>query len=146
MNAAKIAHAASDVKLRFPLVVEINPVWIHKWSVAWLAHGSRTAGSIISFFCLLQIVNRKSQILNQQAGSSVCNGSGTIPAQTTIWYAVLVNQVDCDRIPKIPTGFHHSAQRWTTESAYAGWTNQIQHNPERVVSVGGRVMQPRCGR
>jgi len=26
-------------------------------------------------------------------GSRVCNGSGTIPAQTTIWYAVLINQV-----------------------------------------------------
>jgi hypothetical protein len=26
-------------------------------------------------------------------GSSVCNRSGTIPAQTTIWYAVLINQV-----------------------------------------------------
>jgi hypothetical protein len=39
-----------------------------------------------------QIGNRKSQIVNQRAGSSVCNGSGTIPAQTTIWYAVLMTQ------------------------------------------------------
>ena len=26
-------------------------------------------------------------------GSSVCNGSGTITALTTIWYAVLINQI-----------------------------------------------------
>ena len=35
---------------------------------------------------------RQSAIENQQAGSSVGNGSGTMPAQTTIWYAVLINQ------------------------------------------------------
>jgi hypothetical protein len=123
VNAAKIAHAASDVKLRFPLVVEINPVWIHKWSVAWPAHGSRTAGIIISFFCLLQIGNsalararenfrcRKSRIVNQRAGSSVCNGFGTIPAQTTIWYAVLINQVGREKAQRVQknfsTGFYH---------------------------------------
>jgi hypothetical protein len=30
-------------------------------------------------------------------GSSDCNGSGTIPAQTTIWFAVLINQVSREK-------------------------------------------------
>jgi len=37
---------------------------------------------------------------------------------------------------EIPKGFHQSAQRWTTQSPYAGWTNQNEHNPERVESIG----------
>jgi len=41
-------------------------------------------GSIISFFRLLQIGNPQSAIRNRRAGSSVCNGSGTMLPQTTI--------------------------------------------------------------
>ena len=31
-----------------------------------------------------------SSLAGDATGSSVCNGSGTMPAQTTIWYAVLI--------------------------------------------------------
>jgi hypothetical protein len=32
----------------------------------------------------------RSEFSGDATGSSVCNGSGTIPAQTTTWYAVLI--------------------------------------------------------
>jgi hypothetical protein len=35
----------------------------------------------------------------------------------------------------IPTGFNHSAQRWTTESAYAGCAGGRKNNPKRVESI-----------
>jgi hypothetical protein len=50
------------------------------------------AGSIISFF--------NAGPVGDATGSSVCNGSGTIPAQTTIWYAMLINQVGREKAHK----------------------------------------------
>src|ERR1019366_9500815 len=52
---------------------------------AWPAHGSRTAGSIISFF--------NAGPVGEATGSSVYSGSGTMLPQTTIGGAVLINQV-----------------------------------------------------
>src|SRR5512134_3627427 len=49
---------------------------------AWLAHGSSTAGSIISFF--------NAGPVGPLTGSRVWRGSGTTLPQTTIWYAVLM--------------------------------------------------------
>ena len=37
----------------------------------------------------------------------------------------------------IPKGFHHSAQRWTAQPAYAGWTNGMKYNLEKVEWFGG---------
>src|ERR1035438_10307997 len=49
---------------------------------AWAAHGSMTRGSIISFF--------STGPAGPAAGSRVCRGSGTRPAQTTIWKGVSI--------------------------------------------------------
>src|SRR5208337_4770842 len=50
---------------------------------ACAAHGSRIAGSIISFF--------RAGPLGPVTGSSVCNGSGTTLAQTTTWKEWLIS-------------------------------------------------------
>src|SRR6185436_9207927 len=47
-------------------------------------------------------------------------------------------------VRKIPTGFHQSAQRWTTQSAYAGWANQM-NTTLKGLHHGQAMMQPRCG-
>jgi hypothetical protein len=44
---------------------------------------------------------------------------------------------------KIPTGFNHSARRWTTESAYAGWTGGGETTLKGLNPSGGTVMQLR---
>ena len=49
---------------------------------ALAAHGSSTAGSTISFLI--------PGPLGPVVGSSVCSGSGTIPAQTTMWNAFAI--------------------------------------------------------
>jgi hypothetical protein len=71
-------------------------------------------------------------------GSSVGNGSGAIPAQTTIWYVVLMNQVGGDRIPKIPTGFK-SPSPGLRGTSYLGSCVKNIFNPNGVASSPRRT-------
>ena len=45
----------------------------------------------------------------------------------------------------IPKGLNHSARRWTTESAYAGWMDGGKTTLKGLHPSGGAVMQPRWG-
>ena len=56
-----------------------------RFKKAWPAHGSSTAGSIISFF--------NAGPAADATGSSVCSGSGTMLPQTTIWYDVFIKSL-----------------------------------------------------
>ena len=66
--------------------VTLLPGWLlARWAAsyrAWLAQGSSTAGSIISFL--------RAGPAGPDTGSSVWSGSGTTLPQTTIWNAVLM--------------------------------------------------------
>ena len=68
----------------------------------------RAAGSSVSIF--------KSAIRNRKAGSSVCNGPGTIPTQTTIWCTVVVNQVG--RENRCDTPSELSRRHWLSRPSW----------------------------
>ena len=116
LAAATVSLATVIVVIGVAVAAFFNPLWIG-------IEQERASVPAITGYTPEQV--------GDATGSSVCNGSGTIPAQTTIWYAVLINQVgraQCSQNPKGISSFSPALTR--CNRGYAGWRIKNEINPE----------------